>query len=277
MLVPPAQEPDAKTSRPPSARGSLLRFAVIVLCVAAVVTVGVIVWTSHQRPMFLATSRVLIGPSDAQAAGSNGVVVSLDEVATQRVIATSQPILAAAAKALGHHVTSSQLGSALSVQPDPGTRVLAFTVKTTDAKTSAKWANALSDAFVSYEKGRALSQSETARQQLSDLSASIESRLATIKLKLSLPRNTTNTTLQAEQLALQTQLGQASAQLQALASPQGVSTNAAATIDAASAPAKSTSRPALDAALGLVLGLLLGVAVALLVGSLTSSGLRRRA
>jgi capsular polysaccharide biosynthesis protein len=226
--------------------------------------------------MYSATARVLIGPSDAQAGGSNGDVVSLDEVATQRVIAVSQPVLAAAAKALGGQVGPGQLQSALSVQPDPGTRVLAFTVETTDAKNSAEWANAISNAFVSYQKGQALAQSESSRQELSDLSATLAARLTKLKRKLSQPSNATNTTMQAEYRALQTQIGQVSAQLQALGSPLGGSTTAAATIDTAKPPTKSTSRPLLNAALGLVLGVLLGVAVALLVGSLQTSGWQRR-
>jgi capsular polysaccharide biosynthesis protein len=250
---------------------------VIVLCVAAVVNLGVILWTFHHRSTYAATARVLIGPSDAQAGGTNGDVVSLDEVATQRVIAVSQPVLAAAAKALGGSVSPGQLNSALSVQPDPGTRVLAFTVDTTDAKKSAEWANAISAAFVSYQKGQALAQSESSRQELSDLSATLAGRLTKLKRKLSRPRNATNTTMQAEYRALQTQIGQVSAQLQALGSPLGGSTTAAAMIDTATAPTSSTTRPILNAVLGLVLGLLLGVTVALLVGSLETTWQRRRA
>jgi capsular polysaccharide biosynthesis protein len=248
---------------------------VIVLSVAVVVTGGVTAWTLLQNSTFSATSRVLVGPSDAQVTGSSGDVISLDEVATQRVVATSQPVLAAAAKALGGGVTPTQLSSAMSVQPDPGTRVLAFTVETTDAKKSAQWANAVANAFVAYQDSQAVTRNTASRQQLSGLSATLETRLATIKRRLGRPGKAGDTTLQAEQRALQTQIGQVSAQLQALSAPPDGST-AAQTLDAATVPAHSTSRPLLNVVLGLILGLLLGVALALLANSVEAANERRR-
>ena len=263
MTAPRGSTPPAAQSAGPRQR--LLPAAALVAAVTIVVTLIVLTWSLLQTPVYSATAQVLIGPSGQSESG--GDVVSTEEVSTQQLVATSEPVLLNASQALGGTVTPATLGSSVTVQPVADTRVLAFTVDATGAQESAGWSNAIAGSYTSYRNEQARRRAAATREELSSLTADLTERLATIDRLLQGPAGPSDTALLTEQRSLEAQLGQVSAQLQSFFDASRAPAAPAQLLNTADPPGSPTSpQPFLYTGLGLVFGLLLGLAIALVAG-----------
>jgi tyrosine-protein kinase len=249
----------------PAGWAALRRFGWIAVALALVAAAAVLTWSLQQRSTYSASATVLVGQATA-GAPSNGDVVSESEVASQRIVATSEPVLRAAAKAVGD-TTVDDLDAAVSVQPVANTRVLTVTARASSPSSAAAWANAVADAYAAERSAQVAAANQSTREALTEQSAQITAQLEKVNRKLGAKHKSGGAVLATRQRLLQAQLASLATELRDTTALNP--TSAAQVLNEAARPGSPVApNPLRDTALGALFGLLVGIALALVAGQI---------
>jgi uncharacterized protein involved in exopolysaccharide biosynthesis len=251
---------DIRVDRASTEGAAVWRFKWLVIAITVATSGIAFGWARVQDPVYSASAQVLVG-SVSSAATSGGNVVSSEEVASQRIVATSRAVLEEARTSLPRGVTRGQLARAVSVDPVGDTRVLTFTARSESAREAAVWANAVAEAYIARRVGNLDDKAADSREELAAESEDLSQRLVKVEANLEDPTPKRAPALVTERRLLQTKLGDTAAQLQELAAID--SSEVAELLSPAGQPRSPVEpRPLFLAGVAGLLGLLLGVALA---------------
>jgi Mrp family chromosome partitioning ATPase len=229
----------------------------IVLGVTVVVVGAALGWSVAHPRSYVGQTDVLVMPTllDPPNAGTDAAMTA-EEMATQVSVATSQPVLEAARKALPDHPGLRQLEQAVTGQ----SQVVLISAEASTPKAARAEARAVGTAFVNFRTNTASAQVTTRVTSLHAQQTAARNRLAVIDHLLpQKPQNRTD--LQLERRDLVSQVATLGAQITALGlpSPRGGELLATRLAQSPTTMTKELTTGVLALILGLFLGLLLAV------------------
>lgn len=118
-------------------------------------------YTFTRKPLYTATSEVLVQPTSVSTQYRPDQLVSLD---TEARLARSAPVAEMAKEALGWPLTIQQLVKRVKVVSPAEALVLDISFTDLDAPDAAAGANAFADAYLEYKRERAVEAATAARQ-----------------------------------------------------------------------------------------------------------------
>lgn len=233
--------------------------ATTVLITLAALLSAVLSGSVYAAPVEIAVEPVRIGAEDAFSTSN----LLQQELATQRLIATSGVVAARAAEQLGgdaaalrNQVTAEQLGE---------TRILRIVARDGDPERAASIASAFATAYLDSRREDVTARVESAAEDLRVRIAEIRERIAELESELTGEGQTGpgSAARIAERESLLQQLGQLSTQLVSLEASGSLAETGGEIIREASAPASAESpKVGQRLVLGLLIGLALGIAIA---------------
>lgn len=246
----------------------------LVIWVATVATVGAVVVSLFQSPMYGSaavllylqsnTGTAILGTPQPNASESSDV-----EIATQVGLIEQPPIAQKAIDKLGLHTTAADLLKQLSVSGDGQTKMITIAAVDRTAAGAAAIANAMADAYSQWSQESNRSSITAAAEQTQISLSETASKIAALEATMARrPSPTTQVELQATRDLYGTLL----AELQKLDSANKLETGSVRLVTTAVPnPAPVSPQPVRNGALGLVAGLVLGLAAAFLVNSFDNS------
>lgn len=233
----------------------------IVLGVTVVVVGGALGWSATHPRSYVGQTDVLVMPTllDPQNAGTDAAMTA-EEMATQVSVATSQPVLDAARKALPGHPGIHQLEQAVTAQPVGQSQVVRISATASTPRAARAEARAVGTAFVNFRTNTASAQLTTRLASLQAQQNAARNRLAGVDHLLPLkPPNRTD--LELEHRDLMSQVATLGAQIRALGlpSPRGGELLATRLAQGPTIMTKELTSGVLALILGVFLGLLLAV------------------
>jgi polysaccharide biosynthesis transport protein len=246
----------------------------LIIWVAAVATVGAVVVSLFQPPMYGAASVLMYLSSNTGTAilgtpQPNAYVSSDVEIATQVGLIEQPAIAQKAIGDLGLHITAAALLKQLTISGDGQTNMITIEAVDRTPAGSAAIANAMAKAYSqwSQESNRSgiSAAAEETQLSLSETARKITALEATVAVQ---PSAATQVELQATRDLYGTLL----VQLQKLQSAANLETGSVSLVTTALPdPVPVSPQPARNGALGLVAGLVLGLAAAFLANALDNT------
>ena len=237
--------------------GTLSRYKLLILLVAAVVGVSAYLITSRQEAQYQATSKLLVNQSPVAGLPSVASTTAVtDPTALERLTSTQIhlaqiPTVASGALRLAHvtDITAGQLLGDLTLAEEPNTDLVDVSVTAGTPQLAERLSTAYANSFASYQAG--LVGTELSRE-LSGVQATINSELRGAE---SDPARVTDSVSFQQLLSLRDNLAAAAA-----AAPRS-----SVLASAAQTATKTAPKPSRNTLLALLLGLLLGGALAFLI------------
>lgn len=231
---------------------------VLVACVGAALAYSLVV-----TPTYVASSDVLIEPSqgDAQTSGSNSIDAS--EVATQTQVATSLPVARLVQRRLSLS-TTPDLSEFIQIQAVGVSRILRITAEDTQPESAVTWADTVAAAYIQFREEDSIGRYERARDRLAQEQSDVERKLDETNALLA-ERPGSDPALQAERRSLLTSLTQIASQTEGLTDQLTRAGTGGELVRAAELPTSPVSpMTLLNALLGALVGLVAGIGAALL-------------
>lgn len=263
------------------ARHWLWMFLLATIAAAAVAYVV----SSHQTKLYRATATLIINQAQVATGPTySDVLASQQLTKTYASVATSRPVLAAAAKSLGLPASSVSSTCAclmngrtalLKVSADVPVNTQLITVSgvSSSTKMAADGANAVAAAFTDAIKQSQLGQADSAGQDLNSQIQSVQTSIQKTTSSINALAGTAGASNSAQVAALQSQLSQEQStyatlvgQLAQIKLAQANVASVVRIVEPAARPSAPFSpRKSLDVGLAAVLGLILAVGLALLL------------
>jgi succinoglycan biosynthesis transport protein ExoP len=233
-----------------------------VTLICALVTGAALLFSSRQKPVYEANTRLLLGATQSSVdAGIYGQYIDSNRVATEIQVILGKSVA---------EIVQAKLGSAppISGASVGSTAVISLTARATTARSAADIANAYADAYIEYRQKQFTDAVSVQTKEYTRQVEALGAQIAAIEARprpAGSPAPAEVEPLRAEQSAFRLKLQQ-------IDSAERLNANAAAVIAPASPPsAPAGASPIRNAALGVLVGLVLGVGVALLFEHLDDS------
>jgi succinoglycan biosynthesis transport protein ExoP len=234
-------------------RWRLVAFIVVVAVAAS------LAYSLSQAKTYTATSVLLIEPTGS-ASGSSSTAIDPEEVATQAQVVSSLPVAKQVIKRLNLSDSPQDLVDDVTVSVN-GTRVLDVAANRDTAAGAADVANTFAKEYLTYRQQQVTSSRSS---QLAHLT-SLQAKVATIDQKIASNKGRSDDALTTRRQSLQTQIGQVSSELSALAKYSAASIAGGEVLRPATEPGSATSpKPLRNAVVVAVLALIVGLGIALL-------------
>jgi capsular exopolysaccharide synthesis family protein len=239
------------------------RWRVVLVVTLAAVCIGLAL-SARQTPRFLASTEILVEPTQDVTRTQSGIILQPEEVATQREVIASRTVAEAVIDDLGLQETAQELLMTLVVDAIDETRVLKVSVQRRDPAEAAAIANSFADSYIELRTAQATRQLETLRTALQGQADDLREQIAALDEAIALVPDADKPELTAERQNLIIQLGQLSADLDEVRNAELGQGPVGSVLLPAIAPEQSTRSPLVrTAALAGLLGLLMGIAAAL--------------
>lgn len=238
----------------------------IVLVTALVIGAAMLV-SYWQTPIYGASSKLIITPSDAQPLEAT---VKAVDVPTETQLIDSEAIAVLVQEDLGIDASSNELLANLSVRNITDTFVVQLTYQSDDPQEAADVAQSFAESYIAYRREQSLDDLQAAQtsvqERLEDVNSQIQQLNSDIRQAAQAGDESLRSTLDASRNILLARLGLLQERLDDLQPSQVLQfVGIADVIQTASVPSRpmSPSYPR-NAALAMFLGLALGVGLALL-------------
>jgi non-specific protein-tyrosine kinase len=238
------------------------RRVTVLLVVFSVLALSLLL-SFRQTPLYRSEARLLIDPR------SSAFGVATVDMATQREIATSDPVAEAVRRELDLSEPATDVLGGLDVQQVGDTRVLAISYTSTDPQKAQRVAEAFTNGFIAYQTEEHLRQVTAERQGVERQVDDASEQLADVTARLREARSAGDAALEAslarERDALVARLGVLQQRLLDVLGSAAEAATSAQVIEAARLPSQPFAPNHLRAGvLGLFFGVALGLALAFL-------------
>ena len=233
----------------------LKRQGPVIALVVALSSMTAFVVSKRMTPMYEGVSEINVqpftGPSSQSASILNLLTDPTAALATDVATIQSPAVLDPAARQVGLG-SSAALKSAVSAAVLPGTQIIGVHAKSRIPKQARDWANAVTNAFISFQRDQAVAQVAAASKDLTD-------RIAALKAAA----------VSGTAVDVSSQIDSLQSQLNSLPGLSSIVSGGGTVIAPATTPTVPVSpRKAQNVLLGAVVGLLLAVGLVLLIEAL---------